>query len=262
MWSPDRGSATTAIGLTKMMMLPKSESPRITTVSLSEVKLFAEWCATHQVFQLDNVQAWSVINQCFDQDVITTLETLVCGRRRTEMLERRPLQDLPLEEILRCLRSSAPDTGKSYNKSLNVAGNLLQHTSAYIPITWAEGIAMQKKVREVMDACPPDISSDMATVRDEAKNWASSLKAPKDWDSGEAVSLKAKFCHFMRFGDNGTLLTETMEIGERLLQWSKDQELPFHAYKQHLGGHRKMDWSGEAEHQAISRQQSPDRRAP
>ena len=113
-----------------------------------------------------------------------------------------------------------------------------------------------------MDTCPPDISSDMATVRDEAKNWASSLKAPKDWDSGEAVSLKAKFCHFMRFGDNGTLLTETMEIGERLLQWSKDQELPFHAYKQHLGGHRKMDWSGEAEHQAIPRQQSPDRRAP
>ena len=129
-----------------MMTLPKkSESPRITTWSLSEVKLFADWCATHQVFQLDNVQAWSVINQCFDQDVITTLETLVCGRRRTEMLERRPLQDLPLEEILRCLRSSAPDTGKSYNKSLNVAGNLLQHTSAYIPITWAEGIAMQKK---------------------------------------------------------------------------------------------------------------------
>ena len=84
-----------------------------------------------------------------------------------------------------------------------------------------------------MDACPPDISNDIVTVRDEVKNWASSLKAPKHW--GEAVSLKAKFCHFMRFGSNGTLLTETMEIGERLLQWSKDQELPFHAYKQHLG---------------------------
>ena len=74
MWSPDRGSATTAIGLTKMMTLPKkSESPRITTWSLSEVKLFAEWFATHQVFQLDNVQAWSVISQCFDQDVILSL---------------------------------------------------------------------------------------------------------------------------------------------------------------------------------------------
>jgi len=132
-WTPDRGNATTAIGLTKMMT---SESPRITTWSLSEVKLFVEWCTTHQVFQLENVLAWSVINQCFDQDVITTLETLVCGRRRTEMLERRPLQELPLDEILRYLRSSAPDTGKSYNKSLNVAGNLLQHTSAYILITW------------------------------------------------------------------------------------------------------------------------------
>ena len=80
------------------------------------------------------------------------METLVCGRRRTEKLERRPLHELTLEEILRCLRESAPDTGKSFNKTLNVAGNLLQHTSAYIPTTWVEGIAMQKKVREVMDA--------------------------------------------------------------------------------------------------------------
>ena len=66
----------------------------------------------------------------------------------------------------------------------------------------------------------------------------------------------------MHFGSNGTILTETMEIGERLLQWSKDDELPFHAYKQHVRGHRKTEWSGEAEHQAIPRQLSPDRRAP
>ena len=46
---------------------------------------------------------------------------------------------------------SAPDTGKIFNKTLNVARNLLQHTSAYIPITWSEGIVMQKKVRKVMD---------------------------------------------------------------------------------------------------------------
>ena len=245
------------------MTLPKkSDSPRITTWSLSEVKLFADWCATHQVFQLDNVQAWSVINQCFDQDVITTMETLVCGRRRTEKLIRRPLQELILEEILRCLRASAPNTGKAYNKTLNVAGNLLQHTSAYIPITWTEGIAMQKKVREVMDACPPDIASDIATVRDEVKNWASSLKAPKDWGSGEAVSLKTKFCHFMRFGSNEDLISETMEIGERLLQWSKDQEVPYHAYQQHLGGHRMSEWGGEAAAQASTRQRSQERRAP
>ena len=94
-WSPG-GSETTAIGLTKMMTQPKkSDSARITTWFLSEVKIFAEWCTTHQVFQLDNVQAWSVINKCFDQDVITTMETLVCGTRRTEKLERLPLQDLP-----------------------------------------------------------------------------------------------------------------------------------------------------------------------
>ena len=97
------------------------------------------------------------------------METLVCGRRRTEKLERRPLKNLTLEEILRCFREKVPDTGKSYNKTLNVAGNLLQHTSAYIPIMWAEGIAMQKKVREVMDACPPDIANDIIMVRDEVK---------------------------------------------------------------------------------------------
>ena len=161
-----------------MMTLPKKlESPRIKTWSLSEVKLFSEWCTTHQVFQLDNIQAWSVINQCFDQDVITTMGTLVCGRRRTEKLERRPLHELTLEEILRCLRESAPDTGKSFNKTLNMAGNLLQHTSSYIPTTWAEGIAMQKKVREVMDACPPEIATDIEKVRDEVKNWASTRNA-------------------------------------------------------------------------------------
>ena len=66
----------------------------------------------------------------------------------------------------------------------------------------------------------------------------------------------------MRFGSNDDFISKTMEIEERLLQWSKDQELPFHAYKQHLGGHRKTEWSREAEHQAIPRQQSLECRAP
>ena len=57
-----------------------------------------------------------------------------------------------------------PDTGKSYNKTLNMAGNLLQHTSACIQITWAEGIAMQKKVWAVIDV------NNIVTVRDEVKN--------------------------------------------------------------------------------------------
>ena len=109
-----------------------------------------------------------------------------------------------------------------------------------LTITWTEGVSMQKKVREVMGARPPEISNDVVTIRDEVKNWLSSLKAPKDWDNGGAVSLKVKFGHCMRFGSNGTLLTEAMEIGERLLQWSKDQALLFHVYKQHLGGHRKV----------------------
>ena len=88
-----------------------------------------------------------------------------------------------------------------------------------------------------MDACPPEIANDIEMIRDEVKHWTSSLKAPKEWDSGETVNLKTKFCHFMPFGPNDELLSETMEIGERLLQWSKDRELPFHAYK-HIGGNR------------------------
>ena len=55
------------------------------------------------------------------------------------------------------------------------------------------------------------------------------------------TNLKTKFCQFMHFGPNDELLSETMEIGERLLQWSKEQELPFHAYKQHIGGHRRAN---------------------
>ena len=62
----------------------------------------------YYALQPDNIQAWSVINKYFDQDVITTMETLVCGRRRTEKLERRPQQ--------------VASTG--YNKMLNVAGHL------------------------------------------------------------------------------------------------------------------------------------------
>ena len=65
----------------------------------------------------------------------------------------------------------------------------------------------------------------------------------------------------MRFGPHDDLISETMEIGERLLQWSKDQELPYHAYKQHLGGHRMSEWGGEAANQASARQRSPERRA-
>ena len=94
------------------------------------------------------------------------METLVGGRRRTEKLERCPGQELTLEEILRCLRASTPDTGISYNRTLNLVGNLLQRTNAYIPITWLEGIEMKEKVRGVMDACPPDILNDIGMVRE------------------------------------------------------------------------------------------------
>ena len=65
----------------------------------------------------------------------------------------------------------------------------------------------------------------------------------------------------MRFEPNDELLSETMEIGERLLQWSKDQELPFHAYKQHIGGHRRAKRREGEEHRDTASTHSPYRRA-
>ena len=121
-------------------------------------------------------------------------------------MEMRPLQELPLAEILRCLRSSAPDTGKSYNKTLNVAGNLLHPDHL-------DGRHRHTEKGSRSHGRMPKISKDIVTIWDEFKNWASSLKALKDWDSGEAVSLKTKFCHFMRFGSNEDFISEKMEIG-------------------------------------------------
>ena len=62
------------------------------------------------VFLMDTAQAWAMINQCFEQNIFNTIETFVGG---WEKLERIPLKELILEEILRCLKVSAPDTGKS-----------------------------------------------------------------------------------------------------------------------------------------------------
>ena len=52
----------------------------------------------------------------------------------------------------------------------------------------------------------------------------------------------------MRFGSNEDLISETMEIEERLLRWSKDQELPFHAYKKHIVGQMHAEWSEREAH--------------
>jgi len=94
-------------------------------------------------------------------------ETIVGGRRRVERLERRQLKDLNWEEIIRCLKANAPDTGNGYNKFLNRAGNLLQHTSQVIPTTWIEAIEMQTKVRAVMDSCPSEIRNYKRPSNDE-----------------------------------------------------------------------------------------------
>ena len=93
------------------------------------------------------------------------------------------------------------------------------------------------------------------------RDLVSSLKAPKNLDSGEAVSLKMKFCHFMRFRPTDDLISETMEIGERRLQWSKELETPFHAYQQHIGAHRNAEWvnyTSDRRPQSLHRKEQDD----
>ena len=72
--------------------------------------------------------------------------------------------------MIPCPNASAPDTGNGYNKfllnfSLNLAGNLLRHTSQVIPTTWIEAIEMPTKVRAAMESSPTEITRDLAIMR-------------------------------------------------------------------------------------------------
>jgi len=82
---------------------------------------------------------------------------------------------------------------------------------------------MQKKVWVVIDACPPDITSGWLDVKSKTGHQVSKHRRTLTAD-------KSKFCHFKRFGSIDDLLSETMEIEERLLQWSRQcqRKLPLH----------------------------------
>ena len=184
---------------------------------------------------MSSQEMWNLIAQCFPQDTIDIMETIVLGKRGEEGLPRVPLQGLLLTEIMRCLRASAPDVGSGYNKSDTLAGNLVRQTKTLIPETREAAIAMQKDIRAIMNVCPEDIKKSIDTVRAEFRVWAAGMKAPAQLDDGGALSLKTKFVNFIKFGSHNKEIEDYKEVGERLLTWAKIRCEPVEAYQNHMG---------------------------
>ena len=82
----------------------------------------------HQLSQTSGPEMWNLIVQCFPQDTIDIMETIVLGKQGEEGFPRVPLQGILLTEIMRCLRASTPDVGSCYKKSDPLAGNLVRQT--------------------------------------------------------------------------------------------------------------------------------------
>jgi hypothetical protein len=61
----------------------------------------------------------------------------------------------------------------------------------------------------------------------------------------------------MRNGATDELIIGVVEIGERLLQWANDQELPHHTCKQHYGIARAKDWEATSQAYESDRRQEP-----
>ena len=73
------------MGMTKLITLPKMvDSPKIFTWYRLEIKQFTEWCQAHQVNQMSSQEQWSLIAQCFPQETLDVMETIVRGKRREE----------------------------------------------------------------------------------------------------------------------------------------------------------------------------------
>ena len=91
-------------------------------------KQFTEWCQANQVNQMSTQEQWSLIAQCFPQETLDVMETIVGGRRSEEGLPRQEFKKLTLDEAMRFLKASALDVGSNYNKVIMLAGNLLRQT--------------------------------------------------------------------------------------------------------------------------------------
>jgi len=93
------------MGMTKLITLPKMvDSPKILTWSRLEIKQFTEWCQANQVNHMSTPEQWSLIAQCFPQETMDVMETIVGGRRNEEDLPRQELKKLTLDEAMRFLQ--------------------------------------------------------------------------------------------------------------------------------------------------------------
>ena len=210
------------MGMTKLITLPKMvDSPKILTWSRLEIKQFTEWCQANQVNNMSTPEQWSLIAQCFPQETMDVMETIVGGRRNEEDLPRQELKKLTLDEAMRCLKASAPDVGSNYNKAITLAGNLLRQTKTRIPLSREAALEMDKQIRAIMNVCPEETAKNIDSVRSEFRAWASSMRAPSEMDEGGALSLKTQFVTFMKNGKHGRQIEDYREVGERLLQWAK-----------------------------------------
>jgi len=187
------------------------------TRSLAEIKLFNEWCQARQVTQMSTPEQWSLIAQCFPQDTLDVMETIVGGKRSGEDLPQTELRQLTLDEALRCLKASAPNVGSNYIKADTIAGNLLRRTKTRNPLTREAAIEMTKQIRVIMSVCPDaeTISKNMDSVRSEFRAWASSMRAPPEMDDGGAFNLRTH--SFIKNGKHERQIEDFRE-GERLLQ--------------------------------------------
>jgi hypothetical protein len=167
------------MGMTKLITLPKMvDSPKIYTWSRLEIKQFTEWCQANQVNQMSTPEQWSLIAQCFPQETLDVMETIVGGRRNEEDLPRQELKKLTLDEAMRCFKASAPDVGSNYNKAITLAGNLLRQTKTRIPLSRESALEMDRQIREIMNVCPEETAKNMDSVRSEFRAWGSCMRAP------------------------------------------------------------------------------------
>ena len=78
------------------------------------------------------------------------METIVGGRRSEEDLPRQELKNLTFDEVMRCLKASAPEVGSNY-KAITLAGNLLRQTKTRIPLSREEAIEMDRHIRVIVN---------------------------------------------------------------------------------------------------------------
>jgi len=71
---------------------------KILAWSRLEIKQFTEWCQANQVNQMSTQEQWSLIAQCFPQETLDVMETIVGGRRSEEDLPRQELKKLTLDD--------------------------------------------------------------------------------------------------------------------------------------------------------------------